>query len=127
MLYTRETAVSVDEVCRKLETAAAEQKYGVLGVHDLKAKMQAKGVEFAAECRILEVCNPAKAKHVLEADMSISTALPCRISVYDQGGMTKVSTLKPTAVLSLFAQPALEGVAREVEQAVIQMIDTACQ
>jgi uncharacterized protein (DUF302 family) len=88
MLYVRKARGSIDEVARKLEAAAADNKFGVLGVHDLKQKMNAKGVEFGPECRIFEVCNPVKAKAVLEADMTISNALPgpVRISVSGEQG-----------------------------------------
>ncbi len=89
--------------------------------------MNAKGVEFGPECRIVEVCNPKKAKAVLETDMSISNALPCRISIYEEGGKVKVSTLRPTAILGLFGQPGLEPVAEEVEETMIRMIDAACR
>ena len=127
MLYVREARGSIDEVAKKLEAAAAENKFGVLGVHDLKQKMNAKGVEFAAECRIFEVCNPGKAKTVLETDMAISNALPCRISVYEEAGSVKVSTLKPTALLGLFGRPELETVAQEVEDTMVRIIDAACE
>ncbi len=127
MLYVREARGSIDEVAKKLEAAAADNKFGVLGVHDLKQKMNAKGVDFGPECRIFEVCNPVKAKIVLEADMTISNALPCRISVYEEAGAVKVSTLKPTAVLGLFNRPELEAVAQEVEEAMVRIIDAACE
>jgi len=126
MLYVREAHGSIDEVAKRLEDAAADNKFGVLGVHDLKQKMNSKGVDFATECRIFEVCNPQKAKSVLESDISISTALPCRISVYEEAGKVKVATLKPTAILSLFGQPELEPVAEEVETTMIRIIDAAC-
>jgi uncharacterized protein (DUF302 family) len=89
--------------------------------------MNAKGVPFDCECRIFEVCNPGKARTVLEADMSISNALPCRISVYEEEGKVKVSTLKPTAILALFKRPELEPVAKEVEDAMVRIIDAACE
>ncbi len=127
MLYVREARGSVGETAKKLEEAAAANEFGVLGVHDLKQKMNAKGVEFGCECRIVEVCNPKKAKSVLEADMSISNALPCRISIYEEGGKVKVSTLKPTAILALFGRPELEPVAKEVEDTMIRIIDAACR
>jgi len=126
MLYVREANGSVDEVAERLENAVTENKFGVLGVHDLKQKMNSKGVDFASECRIFEVCNPQKAKSVLESDLSISTALPCRISVYEEKGKVKVATLKPTAILSLFGQPQLEPIAKEVEAAMTRIIDAAC-
>jgi len=89
----------------------------VLGIHDLKAKLADKGVPFDRECRVFEVCNPHQAKKVLERNLEISTALPCRISVYEEGGVTRLATIKPTAMLDLYATPGLKEVAREVQAA----------
>lgn len=125
-MYVREAQGPIDEVAKRLEDAAADNKSGVLGVHNLRQKMNSKGVDFATECRILEVCNPQKAKSVLDSDISISTALPCRISVYEEAGKVKVATLKPTAALSLFGRTELEPVAEEVEETTIRIIDAAC-
>ena len=127
MLCEKEAKGSVDEVVAKIEKAAAQHQFGVLGVHDLKQKMQAKGVDFGPECRVLEVCNPVKAKSVLEADLSIANALPCRIAVYERDGKVIVSTLKPTELLALFGRPELEPVAKEVEQSINEIIDEACR
>ncbi len=115
MLHVVETKKSLANVVRDLEQAVAGHKFGVLGVHDLKAKMAEKGVPFTRECRIFEVCNPHQAKTVLEANLEISTALPCRISVYEEGERTKLATIKPTAMIELYATPGLQGVAKEVE------------
>ncbi len=89
MLYVKETRGSAKEVVERIEKAAVDNQFGVLGVHNLKEKMAAKGVDFRRECLVVEVCNPAKAKRVLEADMAISTALPCRISVYEEAGKVR--------------------------------------
>ena len=62
---------------------------------------------------------------VLEGDMSVSTALPCRISVYEREGKTILATLKPTALLALFGVPHLEHVAREVEDVIVQIMKEA--
>ena len=126
MLYVKETTGSAKEVVERIEKAAADNKFGVLGVHNLKEKMVAKGVDFQVECLIVEVCNPVKARSVLEANMEISTALPCRISVYEDAGKVKVATLKPTELLRLFGNPELAPVAREVEETIIRIIDKAC-
>jgi uncharacterized protein (DUF302 family) len=115
MLHIVETKKSLANVVRDLEQAVARHKFGVLGVHDLKAKMAEKGVPFTRECRIFEVCNPHQAKTVLEANLEISTALPCRISVYEEGERTKLATIKPTAMIALYATPGLQGVAKDVE------------
>ena len=115
MLHIVESKKPLADVARDLEQAVTRHKFGVLGVHDLKAKMAEKGVPFARECRVFEVCNPHQAKKVLEANLEISTALPCRISVYEEGEATKLATIKPTAMIELFATPGLQAVAKEVE------------
>ena len=116
MLHIVETKKPLANVVRDLEQAVARHKFGVLGVHDLKAKMAEKGVPFSRECRIFEVCNPHQAKKVLEANLEISTALPCRISVYEESQGTKLATIKPTAMIEVYATLGLEGVAKEVEE-----------
>lgn len=126
MIHVRETDGSIDDVVARLEKASAENKFGVLGIHDLKEKMAAKGVNFRCHCRVMEVCNPRKAKEVLEENMSISTALPCRISIYEDGDKVKVATIRPTLLLNLFDSPELQAVAREVEDTLVKIIDTAC-
>jgi uncharacterized protein (DUF302 family) len=56
----------------------------------------------------------------------MNIALPCRISVYEDGGATWIGMARPTALLaSLSEAPGLREVAEEVERATIRMIDLA--
>ena len=89
--------------------------------------MVEKGVGFDSACNIYEVCNPVQAKRVLEKDMSIATALPCRIAVYEEKGKVKIATMLPTAALGLFSLPELAPVAQEVEKEIKAMVDEACE
>ncbi len=82
-------------------------------------------MEFDGECLIYEVCNPHQAKKVLEANGAVSTALPCRISVYRSGDQYKIATLLPTALMQMFDSPELAGVAEEVETVIKAMIEEA--
>jgi len=91
-------------------------------VHNLKETMTKKGVEFDRECLIFEVCQPQQAKKVLDQNMSVSTALPCRISISEEHGKTVLASLKPTTLLALFNTPQLEGVAREVEETIVKIM-----
>jgi uncharacterized protein (DUF302 family) len=127
MLHVVESKKPLEQVTKDLEAAVARHQFGVLGVHDLKATMAKKGVEFARECRIFEVCNPHQAKKVLEANLEISTALPCRISVYEEGGVTKLATIRPTAMIALYRNPELKGVAAEVEATLDQIMAEAAR
>ena len=127
MLHIVESTKPLERVILDLEQAVARHKFGVLGVHDLKAKMAEKGVPFARECRIFEVCNSHQAKKVLEANLQVSTALPCRISVYEEGGRTKLATIRPTALIGLYGTPELKGVAEEVEETLVTIMAEAAR
>ncbi|MEO8338116.1 MAG: DUF302 domain-containing protein [Nitrospirota bacterium] len=94
-------------------------------VHDLKETMAKKGVEFERECLIFEVCQPQQAKKVLDQNMSVSTALPCRISIYEEGGKTILATLKPSTLLAMFNAPQLKVVAQEVEDTIVKIMKEA--
>ncbi len=125
IVYSRKAAGDMDGLCARLEQAVKARKYGILGMIDLQAKLKEKGLDFANRCRIYEVCNPQAAKQVLEKEMSISTALPCRISVYQQGEQITIATLRPTQVLGMFGAPGLAAVAEGVEKDIVAMMDEA--
>ena len=125
MLFELESEKSIAEIDRDLRESAAREKFGVIAVHDLKETMRAKGVEYAGECLVYEVCNPHQAKRALEANGAVSTALPCRISVYRSGGQYQIATILPTALMKIFATPSLVPVAREVEAVVVAMMKEA--
>jgi uncharacterized protein (DUF302 family) len=125
MLFKLSTDKTVSEAADAMQAAVQANHFGVLHVHNLKETMAKKGVDFDHECLIFEVCQPQQAKKVLDRNMSISTALPCRISIYEQGGKTILATLKPTTLLAMFDSPQLEGVAQEVEDTIIKIMKEA--
>jgi uncharacterized protein (DUF302 family) len=122
MLIKLFTDKTVGETAAALQAAVRANHFGVMQVHNLKETMTNKGVEFDRECLIFEVCQPQQAKKVLDANMSVSTALPCRISIYEEGGKTILATLKPTMLLAMFNTPQLKGVAQEVEATIVKIM-----
>ena len=125
MLVKLSTDKTVSVAAAALQNAVQANHFGVMQVHNLKETMTKKGVEFARECLIFEVCQPQQAKKVLDQNMSISTALPCRISIYEEGNKTILATLKPTILLAMFNTPQLEGVAQEVEDTIVKIMQEA--
>ncbi|CCE24251.1 DUF302 domain-containing protein [Methylotuvimicrobium alcaliphilum] len=125
MLVQLATNKTVNETATALQSAVEANHFGVMQVYNLKETMTKKGVEFARECLIFEVCQPQQAKKVLDENMSISTALPCRISIYEEGGKTILATLKPTTLLGMFNVPQLEIVARDVENTLVKIMKEA--
>ena len=124
MYYIAETKKSFEQAAADLDASVKKNGFGVLHVHDIGNTLRSKGVAFAEQCRVFEVCNPVQAAKVLTADMRINMALPCRISVYTEGGKTMIGLIKPMEMLtSLSKDPALVQVAKEVEDATIRMVD----
>jgi uncharacterized protein (DUF302 family) len=125
MLYQITSARPIDEIERGLQEAAVRHRFGVIAIHDLRETLKNKGVDLATECRIYEVCNPQQAKKVLDANGAVSTALPCRISIYGSPGSYTLATMLPTEMMKAFGDPAIEPVAREVEDVILQMMREA--
>jgi len=127
LLIIRSTSASLETVCARLQEVSARHKFGVQAVHNLREKMESKGVPFGRECRVIEVCNPRHAAAVLGQAIEISTALPCRISVYEAGGRTILATIKPSLLLTMFDVPGAAATAREVEDTMILIMDETCR
>ncbi|MDH4047096.1 MAG: DUF302 domain-containing protein [Gammaproteobacteria bacterium] len=126
MYYIVETEKSFAQASADLDISVKHHGFGVLHVHDLGATLRNKGIEFAEQCKVFEVCNPVQAAKVLSSDMRLNMALPCRISVFTDKGKTKIGLIKPVQMLSALTQEAaLAKVAQDVEAKTIQMVDEA--
>lgn len=126
MLYRKETSKTVDQVFADIEAACKAQGFGLLHHYDFRKTLEGKGFPLANECRVMEICNPGQASEVLKVDMALNMALPCRISIYEDGGKTIVGMIPPTAMLGLVSDdPRIAPAAREVEQAMERIINAA--
>ncbi len=122
--YTVTTNKTFAEAVEAVEKKTAEMGFRVLHTHDFAATLAEKG--FPREpLKLVEICNAKYASRVLEKDVKLALMLPCPISVYVQGGKTRISTLLPTSIAHFFPDAGIEGVAAEVETAVINIVDAA--
>ena len=64
---------------------------------------------------------------MLDVNVRIGTALPCRVSIYTDGGEVVLETLKPTAMLAMFGEPTLDATAREIESGIEAMMGAAAR
>jgi uncharacterized protein (DUF302 family) len=117
MMLQADTKKSMAKLLEDLPKACTAHKFGVLGTLDLRAKLAEKGQSYARAVVVFDVCNPVHAKRALEADPAVSTMLPCRISAFElPGGGIRLSCVRPTTMIGAMGVPALDAVAREVEQ-----------
>lgn len=126
MYYIVESDKSFEQAVNDLDEAVKEHGFGVLHIHDLGTTLRSKGVDFAENCKVFEVCNPKQAAKVLAADMRLNMALPCRISVFTENNKTKIGLIKPKEMLSALSKDeSLIDTAKEVEEKTRQMVNQA--
>lgn len=124
MYYIVESNKSFEQAATDLDSAVKRNGFGVLHVHDIGNTLRGKSVAFDPQVCVFEVCNPLQAAKVMAADLKLNMALPCRISVYTEGGKTFIGMIKPTSILSLLSQDnSLAVVAKEVEAKIKLMMD----
>jgi len=121
--YTVTTSKGFDQAVEDLKNALTERKFGVLWELDVPLKLKEKGVEYAGPLRILEVCNPLKAKGALEANIRAGYFLPCKVIVYVEEGTTKIGMPRPTVLIGLLGDESLRKVAEEVEAELATALD----
>ena len=127
MYYVVDSQKDFNQASQDLEASVKELGFGVLHIHDIGETLRSKGVDFSENCRVFEVCNPQEAQKVLAIDMRLNMALPCRISVFTEKGVTKLGLIKPAEMLTALSDDkTLLEIAKGVEAKTIQMIDSAC-
>ena len=123
-----ETDLSFEQASSSLEAAVKSHGFGVLGIHDLGQILRSKGMAFKEQCRVFDVCNPKQADQVLNIQMKLNMALPCRISVYTEDNHTHIGMIRPEGMLlALSGDSKLQSIATEVECTMIEMIQLASQ
>lgn len=126
MKYIVETQKSIEKASEDLIQAVSDHKFGVLHIHNLKETLNNKGIEYNNECRVFEVCNPKKAKEIMDSDMCLNLVLPCRVSIYEENGKILIGMIKPKSLLLLLSDAkSLIAVAEEVEATMINIIQQA--
>ncbi len=124
--FIADTAKTFEQASADLQASVTAHGFGVMAMHDLGKTLRSKGIDFPEDCRVFEVCNPQQAARVLMQDMSLTTALPCRISVYTEAGQTRIGMIRPEGMLStLSSDPELMEVARQVDASATAIIRAA--
>ena len=127
MLHKVSSKHPVAEISDRIATAAKKHDFGVVTTHNMREMMKKKGVEFERDVFVVEVCNAYYAKTVLNEDVSISTALPCRISVYREGDETILATMAPTLMIDMFGRESLRETAATVQKILYDIMAEAAK
>jgi uncharacterized protein (DUF302 family) len=119
--YIVESDKSFYEATLDLEPVVQRHGLAVLHVHDLGEMLLGKGIDFDDECKLFEICNFRLMAQLLASDMRLSAALPWRISVFTDGGVTKIGLIRMAPMLAKTCGNAelLDG----IEATLVRIID----
>lgn len=117
------TTLGQEEALARTEDALAGEGFGVLSRIDVAATLRAKlGVDRDPYV-ILGACNPSYAHRALGMEPLLGALLPCNVVVHQEGGATTVSAVSAAAMLGVVGNPALDEVAREVDERLARVLD----
>ena len=125
IIYERNTDKSLTDAIESLEGNLKENGFGILWQLNFKDKLEEKGLEFKEDFVVLEVCNPKQAKEVLEENIHIGYVLPCKMVVRRENDKTYIGMTSPEVLIGLFENTELEKVAKKVENALRNSIESS--
>lgn len=114
LAYTLTTDKPFEQVVANLEKKSPENQFRVLHVHDVQATLSEKGFQ-RGPLKIIEVCNAGFAHKALLKDPTVAVFIPCKFSVYTEGGKTVVTLGRPMMISQMLPQAGLDALATEVE------------
>ncbi len=123
-LYTVATNKPFDAAVDAVYQKVAEKGFRVVYTYDVAATLAAEGFS-RGPLKIIEVCNARFADEALKKDVNVALMLPCPIVVYTEGEQTYISTMRPSSLAQLSPASGLEGIASQVENIVLQIINEA--
>ena len=121
--YVQEVPLGFEEAVTRIEAALKTEGFGILCQIDIQAKLKEKlGVEFGKYV-ILGACNPPIAYQALQQEINLGLLLPCNAIVYEQTGRIHVGVVDAAKMLSVVGNPAMEGMARQVNEKLRRAVD----
>ncbi len=123
--FSKTLELSMDAAIAKVTEALKKEGFGVLTEIDVQKTLKAKiDVDFRPY-RILGACNPGFAHQALLAEDKIGTMLPCNVIVQEHApGTVEVSAIDPMESMKAVENPALGGVATQVQSRLKRVIES---
>jgi uncharacterized protein (DUF302 family) len=124
--FTKEVEATFEQVIEELPAKLEKEGFGVISKIDIGQKLREKlGIDFRKYV-ILGACNPPLAFKALSAEENIGLMLPCNVIVYEKAGTGKtvVGTIRPSAMMSMVGNAALNDIAAVVEEKLKRVLDS---
>ena len=113
--FTKEMDIPYGTVIAQVREALKNEGFGILTEIDVKEKMKEKLGLDMNKYIILGACNPPNAYKAILAEENIGLMLPCNVIVYEKGGKTVLSVIRPTVAMQMIENSELQILAEAVE------------
>lgn len=112
-----------DAVIGAVGDALSKKGFGILTDIDVQATFKKKlDIEFR-NYRILGACNPGFAHRAMQTEKNIGVLLPCNIVVQQhENGDIEIAAVDPIASMAAVENPALEPLAGEVRDSLVEAL-----
>jgi len=112
-----------EDVLNETKDELVNEGFGILTTINVKEKFKEKlGIDYRNYV-ILGACNPPSAYKAIESEENIGLILPCNVIVYEKGGNTVVSVIKPTVAMQMIDNKALNEIAVVIETKLKSVFD----
>ena len=106
----------------EIHEEAERLEHAVSPAFEIKLK-EKLGVDFPRYV-ILGACNPPIAHQALQQEINLGLLLPCNVVVYEHDGAVRVGAVDAVKMLSVVGNPAMEGMARQVNEKLRRAVDS---
>ena len=108
---------TVEEIRPAVEEALKNEGFGILTEINIQNVMKTKLDKDYLPHIILGACNPEYADKVLSIEPTISTMLPCNVTIRElDDGKIEVAAIDPFAAMSAVGNTSLEIHAKEIQE-----------
>ncbi|MFT6500009.1 MAG: hypothetical protein ACJASQ_000116 [Crocinitomicaceae bacterium] len=119
------TGTTISVIRPKVEEELQKEGFGVLTEIDIQATMKKKLDKDYLPHVILGACNPVYADKVISIEPTISTMLPCNVTLRELGnGDVEVAVIDPSAAMGAVGNNDLETAANEVQIKLMKVLNS---
>jgi uncharacterized protein (DUF302 family) len=121
--FTKELNIPYGKVIELVRDSLKKEGFGVLTEIDFQKTMKKKlGIDMSKYI-ILGACNPANAYKAILSEENIGLMLPCNVIIYEKGGKTVLSVIRPSVAMQMVDNVELQKISEEVEKKLKKVFD----
>jgi len=121
--FTKEMDIPYEKVIDQVSKALKKEGFGILTEIDVQKKIKEKLGLDLRKYIILGTCNPPNAYKAILAEENIGLMLPCNVIVYEKGGKTVLSVIRPSVAMQMVDNVELQKISEEVEKKLKKVFD----